>query len=48
MGLGEVFYVDVVANAGAVVGFIVIAEDVDFFTFSLCDLENQGDEVAFG
>ena len=29
VGVGEVAYVDVVANAGAVVGGVVVAEDLD-------------------
>lgn len=45
--LCEVFDVDVVAYTSTVTGFIIIAEDVDFFAFALCDLKNEGNEVAF-
>jgi hypothetical protein len=41
MCLGEVLDVDVVAHAGAVAGFVILAEDKDFFALALGDLQEK-------
>ena len=48
MGFDEVLDVDVVADAGAVLGGVVGAEEVDVGFFTQGDLEQDGDEVGFG
>jgi hypothetical protein len=45
--LGQILDVDVVAHAGAVARFIIIAEDEDFFAFSLRHLQDKRDQVTF-
>ncbi len=44
----EVFDVDVIADAGAVGGVVVRAEDLDVFTFAHGGLDDQGDQVRLG
>ncbi len=48
VGVGEVGDVDVVADAGAVVGGVVVAEDLDGGAAAEGDVEDEGDEVRFG
>jgi hypothetical protein len=48
VGVGEVGYVDVVADAGAVGGGVVVAEDEDLFAASEGDIEDEGDDVGLG
>jgi len=48
VGVGEVGYVDVVADAGAVGGGIVFAEDEDLFAAAEGNVEDEGDDVGFG
>ena len=45
--LGEIPNVDIVAHAGAIPRFIIIAEDKDFFAFSLRHLQDKRDQVTF-
>ncbi len=39
---------DVVADAGAVGGGVVVAEDEDFFAAAEGDIEDEGDDVGLG
>ena len=39
--------VDIVALAGAVSGWVVVAEELDVWALSLCDIEENGNEVGF-
>src|SRR5690606_8669868 len=48
VGLGQVGDVDVVADAGAVGGGVVVAVDGDGRAAALGDLEDEGDEVGLG
>src|SRR6185312_4775991 len=48
VGAGEVFDVDVVADAGAVGSRIVVAIDVDAGAAAEGDVENDGDQVRLG
>ena len=48
VGLAQVHDVDVVADAGAVGGGVVAAEDGDVGAAPGCGLQHQGDEVGFG
>ena len=48
VGLGEVGDVDVVADAGAVGGRVVVAEDGDRLAAALGDLEDERDQVRLG
>ena len=46
MGLGKVYDVDEVAQAGAVGGGIVVAEDIQAGTFPHCGLGDEGHQVV--
>src|SRR5918998_6014987 len=46
MGVGQIYHVDVVADAGAIRGRPVLTEDHDLFTMTESDLEYEGDEVG--
>ena len=48
MRLCEILDVDVVAHAGAVAGFIVIAEDGDLIALAERNLKHERNKVAFG
>ncbi len=48
VGAAEVVDVDVVAEAGAVGGRVIGAEDFDVFAFAEGDVEDEGNEVGFG
>ena len=47
MRVGEVANVDVVANAGSVLGWIVAAKDLDACSSAERDVEDQRNEVRF-
>ena len=47
VGVSQVGDVDVVANAGAVGGGVVVAVDADGLATAEGDVENQGNEVGF-
>ena len=44
----QVQHVDIVADAGAVAGGIVVAKDFYVFPLAQCNLQHQGDEVGLG
>ena len=48
MGVGEIGYVDVIADAGTVVGRVIVAVDPDGGTASQCDIEDKRDQVRLG
>ncbi len=48
VSVGEVGDVDVVADAGAVGGEVVVAEDEDFVAAAEGDVEDEGDDVGLG
>jgi len=48
MGVGEVGDVDIVADASAVRGGVIVAEDLDEVTAAEGDIKNQRDEVGLG
>ena len=48
MGIGEIVDVDVVADAGAVAGVVVLAEDREEFAAPECGFDRKRDGVGFG
>lgn len=46
VGAGQVLDVDVVADAGAVDGGVVVAEELEFLPAAGGDVEGDGDEVG--
>ncbi len=48
VGVGEIGYVDVVADAGAVGGGVVFAVDEDLFAAAEGYIEDERDDVGFG
>ncbi len=47
MRLGEIIYMNVITNAGAVRGPIIGTEDLHCRTFAACCLQRQWDQVSF-
>ncbi len=45
MSLGEIADVDVIANAGAVFGGVVLAEDLDVRPTSESNIEDEGNQM---
>ena len=46
MALCEIEDVDVVADGGAIVGGVVVAENEDLFSLACCDLCKEGEKVV--
>ena len=47
MGLSKIDDVDVIADTGAVRGWVVVAEDGESFALTEGDLQDDRDEVRF-
>ena len=48
MGLGEIEHMDVIPNAGAVCGVVIITKDRDALPLTRCYLQDQRDQMSFG
>lgn len=46
MRSGEIGHMDVIANAGSIGGWIVVAENIDFFALSCRYFKHQRDQMC--